>query len=183
MKRNKIKNVLQIVAVVAGLCLGGYAYIIYERTLIDWWIPVGYGMLAALFTAPLCLSRWKVFTSSSQRWINGLCHVFFTATIVYSFFIIGNEAFSDSLNDRETTVSVTGRERVRRNTYRRIGRHRYVADGHRYNHYIIITPDGGKEKKLPLSYHEYCRIRKGDRITVIVGRGFFGYPVVKGFKK
>lgn len=182
MKKKKIKSVLQILAIIACLCLGGYGYIVYERTIINWWLPVASGVLAASATAPFLNSYWKFFTASSQMWTNVLCHVFFTGILVYSFILIGNKEFSGSQNKHETVVSVVEREMVKRNTYRRVGRHRYVANGHRYDYYLVIATDGGNKKRLPVSHYEYSRARNGSSITAMMQQGFFGYPVITGLK-
>ena len=61
----------------------------------------------------------------------------------------------------------------------KVGKHRYVSDGMRYEYYLEVAFDNGKVETLHVSRAVYRKARKGKPKVLSLIRGGFGLPVIK----
>ena len=65
-------KILRISIVLAVLFSGAMGYVISEKTLAAWWIPVGVALAAGMLTLPL-YRKWIWLTTMENRIVNVLC--------------------------------------------------------------------------------------------------------------
>ena len=76
----------------------------------------------------------------------------------------------------EERVTVVEKEHVTRTKYRRVGRHRRIADGVRHTYYLRVRFADGLEKRYSVSQAEYGRTREHAEKTLVLRRGLLGFP-------
>ena len=79
----------------------------------------------------------------------------------------------------EERVTVVEKEHVTRTKYRRVGRHRRIADGVRHTYYLRVRFADGLEKRYSVSQAEYGRTREHAEKTLVLRRGLLGVPVIR----
>ena len=87
---------------------------------------------------------------------------------------------TDSIHDEE--FEVTDKYSRRHTRYRRVGRHRHLADGYRWSYGIELRRSGGDGTETigqQVSAGEYRRTRVGTTRRLRVYTGLFGYEVVE----
>lgn len=175
--REKFQAVLRVLMLVVVLLSGAFGYMVYEKTLAEWWIPVGMAAVIAMLTFP-AYRRWKWLTTEDGTVVNFLCHLTCVGVIAYALFLSGNYYLSDAASLQEEEVVVQRKYQQTRKQTRRVGRHRYVADGVRKEYYLSVLFGNGMEKDLRVSLSVYNRTRMGGTRRMALQKGFFGLPVV-----
>ena len=113
-----------------------------------------------------------------EKALRSIAHVFIAGGIGY-FAILGINRLGATEDKAETvTGEVTQRLRHTHTRQRRVGRNRYVADGHYYTYGALITLPDGTQTEQHLSLDEYNRLKTGSRRQVKIARGWLGMPVV-----
>jgi len=170
--------------VLGALCLIGYVwgYVLAELTLVSWWSPValalalaagGYLLLGRKFEA-----LWRRWTKMEGRPAAMLAYLFFAGSPCWFGPLAVNSCLAPPDSAYEETVTVVKKEHVVRTKYRRVGRHRRVADGVRHVYYLRVAFADGFEKRYPVSQAEYNRTRESAEKTVSLRMGFLGIPVI-----
>ena len=67
-------KILRIFVVLAVLFSGTMGYVISEKTLAVWWIPVGVALAAGMLTLPL-YRKWIWLMTVENGIVNVLCHL------------------------------------------------------------------------------------------------------------
>ena len=160
-------KILRIFVVLVVLFSGAMGYVISEKTLAAWWIPVGVALAAGMLTLPL------------YRIVNVLCHLVCVGSVCYVLFLAGNYLSADAASEHEVTVTVLDKRMEQHEKRRRVGKHRYVSDGMRYEYYLEVAFDNGKVETLHVSRAVYRKARKGKPKVLSLIRGGFGLPVIK----
>ena len=153
-------------------------YVISEKTLAAWWIPVGVALAAGMLTLPL-YRKWIWLTTMENRIVNVLCHLVCVGSVCYVLFLAGNYLSADAASEHEVTVTVLDKRMEQHEKRRRVGKHRYVSDGMRYEYYLEVAFDNGKVETLHVSRAVYRKARKGKPKVLSLIRGGFGLPVIK----
>lgn len=169
---------LRIVVILAVLVLGTTGYVISEKTLAAWWIPVGVAVAAGMLTLPL-YRKWIWLTTMEERAVNVLCHLIGVGSICYGAFLIGNYLLADDDSVHDVTVTVLDKRMEQHEKRRRVGKHRYVPDGMRYEYYLQVAFDNGAVETLHVSRAAYQKARKGKPKVLSLSQGGFGLPVIK----
>lgn len=160
------------------LCVFGY--VCYEKTLVTWWRPVLVSAVVAVSTG-LCLAdRWRWLTASGNRTVNFLCHLYVVGTLGYAACMVSNYYVSDRASAVREEVVVQKRLKTAHKTYRRLSRNRMVPNGVRYAYAVVVAFADGVQKEIPVSFAEYKRTGRNRKKVLIVEKGLFGMPVIKG---
>ena len=170
-------KILRIFVVLAVLFSGTIGYVVSEKTLATWWIPVGVALAAGMLTLPL-YRKWIWLTTVENRIVNVLCHLVCVGSFCYVLFLSGNNLLADA-DEYEVTVTVLDKRMEQHEKRRRVGKHRYVSDGMRYEYYLEVAFDNGKVETLHVSRAVYRKARKGKPKVLSLIWGGFGLPVIK----
>ena len=170
-------KILRIFVVLAVLFSGTMGYVISEKTLVAWWIPVGVALAAGMLTLPLYRkSIW--LTTVENRIVNVLCHLVCVGSFCYVLFLSGNNLLADA-DVYEVTVTVLDKRMEQHEKRRKVGKHRYVSDGMRYEYYLEVAFDNGTVKTLHVSRAVYRNAQKGQPKALSLSQGGLGLPVIK----
>ena len=139
--KNGVNNVLRYGAATACFVLYVFSYALYERTLIEWWLPVTVAAVAAALTAPWAVGRWAKFTGSDE-----------------------SAAY-------EKKFTVTERIAATRNRYRRVGRRSVRSGSYKVYYLRLRSEDGAEKKvPVPLSLYSKVRENGTVTYSVCEGR-------------
>lgn len=163
--------------VLAVLFSGTMGYVISEKTLAAWWIPVGVALTAGMLTLPL-YRKWIWLTTVENRIVNVLCHLVCVGSFCYVLFLSGNNLLADA-DEYEVTVTVLDKRMEQHEKRRKVGKHRYVSDGMRYEYYLEVAFDNGTVKTLHVSRAVYRNVQKGQPKALSLSQGGLGLPVIK----
>lgn len=175
--KNWFSTFVRVLVCVAILVLGCFGYHTYESTLAAAWIPVGMGVVAAVATLPF-YRKWSRLTAMDDKTVNLLCHVACMGVIGFSLFLIGNYRLADASSGEEVTVTVRKKFMEEHQKRRRVGKHRYVADGVRREYYLEVVFDNGNVEKLHVSQRTYHQASEGKPKVLVLQKGRFGLPVI-----
>lgn len=174
--KNKIIY-LRIAFAVGILVVAILGYIIYERTLVAWWLPVAAAAVIILVTLPMLRNRW--------RWLVGkdnimelLCHLYVVGCASYGLLLIANSAFADTSSIKEETVTVVSKEQVTRRTGQRVGRHYRTSSRTTQHYYVTVCFADGTTKELPVTRTKYNHTHRDRPWTIRMKRGLFGFMVI-----
>ena len=156
-------KILRIFVVLAVLFSGTMGYVISEKTLVAWWIPVGVALAAGMLTLPL-YRKWIWLTTVENGIVNVLCHLVCVGSFCYVLFLSGNNLLADA-DEYEVTVTVLDKRMEQHEKRRKVGKHRYVSDG--------------MVKTLHVSRAVYRNAQKGQPKALSLSQGGFGLPVIK----
>ena len=170
-------KILRIFVVLAVLFSGTMGYVISEKTLVAWWIPVGVALAAGMLTLPL-YRKWIWLTTVENRIVNVLCHLVCVGSFCYVLFLSGNNLLADA-DEYEVTVTVLDKRMEQHEKRRKVGKHRYVSDGMRYEYYLEVAFDNGTVKTLHVSRAVYRNAQKRQPKALSLSQGGFGLPVIK----
>ncbi len=176
--KNGVKSALRCCAAAACLILYVFDYAIYERTFVEWWLPLTVAAAAAVITAPPLVGLWGRFTRSDNRLLNFACHVCFTGAMGLFVFFGGNGFAADDSAVYDCEFTVTEKISATRDRYRRVGR-RNVRTGSYKVYYLRLASAEGMVKKIPVTAALYNKVREGGVATFPLYEGRFGYPVIK----
>lgn len=176
---SKIRASLLVVLLAAGLMLYVLGYVIYGFTLIAPWVPPVVGGAVAVVSGIPLAGKWAVVTRSGSRWVDWGVHVFIVGAVAYCGFLGLNYWYADEASASEETVVVEDRSHKETTRTRRVGRHRFVADGVRHTYFQRIRFADGRAKEISVSRNEYRRYAPGSERVVVVSTGLFGVPVVR----
>lgn len=115
-------KILRIFVVLAVLFSGTMGYVISEKTLAAWWIPVGVALAAGMLTLPL-YRKWIWLTTVENRIVNVLCHLVCVGSFCYVLFLSGNNLLADA-DEYEVTVTVLDKRMEQHEKRRKVGKHR-----------------------------------------------------------
>ena len=160
-----------MILVVISSC--GMGCVIYNKTLIEWWIPIAVALALALVTTPF-YRRWS-WLMSSDKIANLLCHWICIGSIGYIAFLGGNYWFSHS--DYQEKALIEGKYQKKIKKVRLQGR-RYITEGFRMEYYLLLVFNNGETKMLEVPLALYKRSKKGNTRTIGLREGYFGFPVV-----
>ena len=172
-----MKNVLRYGAATACFVLYVFSYVLYERTMVEWWLPVTVAATVAVLTAPWAVGRWARFTGSESRLLNYACHLFFAGAVGVFAFLGGNRIAIDRSAAYEQEFTVTEKIAATRSRYRRVGR-RNVRSGSYKVYYLRLVSEDGAEKKVPVTLSLYNKVRENGTVTYSLCEGRFGFPVI-----
>ncbi|MCM1079478.1 MAG: hypothetical protein NC344_09900 [Bacteroidales bacterium] len=177
--KKKILNAVRVMVMLVALVLGILGYVCYERTLVDWWLPVLVAVVIAVVTVPLMRGRWS-WLVGEDRTFDLLCHLYVTGCLAYFLFLCGNYFLASKESMHEETVTVEERKHTTRDTGYRSGR-RYRRSGRQtHSYYLSVRLEDGSLKDMPVTSKYYSRVRTGGTIDIRLQDGAFGFRVIKG---
>lgn len=187
MNKRNLSAILRCIVATAFLVLYVMAYIVFEKTVVEWWKPVVVGAVAIAVTGMTKMARWRWLTTTDDRTLNGLFHVYAVGAVAVGVFLLGNywlpvrdnDMTADGRAGYSETVVVEKKEIVERDKTQRVGRHRYRKTGVRYEYYIGVVFKNGMRKDIPVTHSVYNRTRQGATTELQLDRGLFGLPVVR----
>lgn len=178
-KSSRLHTTLVCIAATACVGLYAWAYAIFSKTVVAWWMPVGGALTISAATALFLSRSWRWLTKTDETLYNVLCHILAVSAVGY-FAILGcNYFMADAASEHEESVVVEHKIRRERDTYRRVGRNRMVKSGTRTVYSLDIVFDDGTEKRIPVTQREYNRTREGGSMTLTMQQGLLGFPVIK----
>ena len=107
-----------------------------------------------------------------------LCHLVCVGSFCYVLFLSGNNLLADA-DEYEVTVTVLDKRMEQHEKRRKVGKHRYVSDGMRYEYYLEVAFDNGTVKTLHVSRAVYRNAQKGQPKALSLSQGGLGLPVIK----
>ncbi|MCS3026396.1 hypothetical protein NXW75_27250 [Bacteroides xylanisolvens] len=170
-------NTLRILMILVIMISCGVAYVVYEDTLADRWIPVGVALIIVIATIPF-YKGWIWLTTMDNKVINCCCHLVCVGAISCVLFLGGNSWFADSASTHEEKVMVQKKYIETHKKTRRVGRHRYVSDGVRKEYYLQVAFENGNVETLHVSPSTYNKTKTGRPKILTLQKGLFGLPVI-----
>lgn len=178
--KNGFTYFVRIVIPVICLFLAVWGYVLYESTLVKWWIPVTGAIFMAVFIMPLLLPVSRKITTIENYWLNSMCSLIMAGTLAYFTLLGVNYWLADAGTEHEIKGTVIEKIADEQRRYRRVGRGRMVPTGERYyNYYIVVEFEGDHVKKMPVNAKAYSRIRTGSVRTYHQLKGLLGFYVIK----
>ena len=98
-------NTLRVLMLFIFIFSCGISCVVYEDTLVDWWIPVGVVLIVVIATIPF-YKGWIWLTTMDDKVINCCCHLVCVGAISCVLFLGGNYWFADSASAHEEEVMV-----------------------------------------------------------------------------
>lgn len=176
--RSRFTGIWRVAFAVLILVVVVIGYIIYESTLVAWWVPVAVAAVIAVATLPLFHGRWCWLVGNDMV-MELFCHLYVMGGVGYGLPLAANSLLADVLSAREETVTVVDKEHVTRRTGYRSGRHYRTTSRVTEYHYVTVAFADGTVKELPVTRAEYHRAH-GDRPwKVSTRRGLLGFRVVE----
>lgn len=154
-------------------------FTLYAKSIMPWWLPIPIGGVFAAMTFPILIIRWHRITGSSNRILNVASHTVTMGLIGASLFLSLNYFCTDQSSFKSVQATVSNKYRKEHERRRRVGRNRYIPDGHWYSYRLCLTlPDNvTKEIEVPLS--EYNNTKIGTTRTLQLENGLFGFTIIK----
>lgn len=175
----KNKTIYLSVAFAVGiLVVAILGYIIYERTLVAWWLPVAASAVIVVVTLPLLRNSWHWLVGKDNI-MELLCHLYVVGCASYGLLLIANSAFADTSSIQEETVSVVSKELVTCRTGQRVGRHYRTTSRTTQHYYVTVCFEDGTTKELPVTRTKYYHAHKDRQWEIKMKRGLFGFKVVE----
>lgn len=176
----KLTYAIRIVILLVCFILCAVAYVIYGMTLIDFFFPIFVSFVIALGTTPFFCNKWKWFTTTGNKVVNTLCHMFIVCSIAYSTFMLCNYYMADSGSEYTEEVVVEKKKRIKKpQGTRRVRKMRYVSYGTRYEYYLDVVFSDSTRKEINVTLKDYNKVRTGKAIKLTLQKGLLGYPVIK----
>ena len=175
--KNIFINTLRVLMLFIFIFSCGISCVVYEDTLVDWWIPVGVVLIVVIATIPF-YKGWIWLTTMDDKVINCCCHLVCVGAISCVLFLGGNYWFADSASAHEDDLMVQNKYIETHKKSRRVGRHRYVPDGVRKEYYLQVTFENGNVETLHVSPSTYNKTKTGRSKILTLQKGLFGLPVI-----
>ncbi len=185
-KGNGFRIVMFIVGVLFVSCclmLAVLGTVIYEQTLIDWWIPVVVAVGAAVLLAYPMGRVWGWLSGFSIGWLNRAFGFLIVGALSCFGFLAVNSWCGDGSSGYETRAVVAEKRQSVHSRSHRAGRHRYASRGSCYKYHFLLRFEDGTLKEMEVNSKEYMKAKlHGDSLTVVMHQGCFGFPVVDEIK-
>lgn len=161
------------------MCFGTVAAVLWEKTLIEWWVIPSGALAVGFGTAFFAGNKWSWLTTVASRPINRTVHTL-AVTVILTCCVIGANYFwtsKDSAVEVETVVEAKVRKEHQRT--RRVGRNRYINAGVWYSYHLQVRMPDGRLKTIEVGRGEYSRAREGSVKKLTLQEGLLGIPVIK----
>lgn len=179
-QRRGIINIQRGAVIMICLVASVGGYVIYERTLVEWWKPIAAATVLSLFLSPLTFPLSKFVTAMQSRWINTVCSLIIAGTLSYFALLGCNYWWANEASECEETVTVIEKQRSEHQRYRRVGRNRMAPTGeHYYSYSVVVKFSDGTIKEIKLPQSAYSRTRINSTLTYRVSEGGLGFKVIK----
>lgn len=177
--KNKILRVTEIVFLIGCMFVFILAYILFEKTLMPLWPLFLAAFVGAAVTWRWFRHRWTWLVGSGSRLASVVCHVLFTGLLSASLLVVVNYYVpSAGAVEYEEEVYVEKKSMTSHRKTRRVGKHRYVTDGMRYEYSLDVVFADSTCKSLSVSRATYNRVRQGSNAVLRMRRGCLGFIVV-----
>lgn len=176
----RVVTVARYVTFILVLILGAFGYVMYKKTLIDWWFPLVLALLLSGGTVFL-YPKWEWLTHSSDNLLNSLCHLYCVGVLSYFLFFLGNRLLASSTSIHKEQVTVLSKHS--KTVKRRVRRRHYSNGGTRKEYYIQVLFDNGMKKDLRVSIATYNRTKSNVTKTLTLQQGGFGFPIITDNKE
>lgn len=177
--KNKILRVAEIVFLMGCMFVFILAYILFEKTLMPLWVLFLAAFVGAAVTWRCLCRRWGWLVGNGSRWAVVVCHVLLTGLLSASFTVLVNYYVpSAGAVEYEEEVYVEKKSMTSHRKTRKVGKHRYVADGMRYEYSLDVVFADSTCKNLSVSRATYNRVRQGGNAVLRMRRGCLGFIVV-----
>ena len=180
--KSRIRIALLALMAVAVLVFWAAGIVMLSRTFVVWWVPVAISLAVSVMLLPLLLRFLRAVIPVGNDIVNVMIHLAAVGGLLFFLFLGLNTWIprTDSIHDEE--FEVTDKYSRRHTRYRRVGRHRHLADGYRWSYGIELRRSGGDGTETigqQVSAGEYRRTRVGTTRRLRVYTGLFGYEVVE----
>lgn len=165
-------------AILAVMALYAISMVIYERTLVEWWEPLGVALVIALGLWFLLRSRWTRLWSDTSVYVVLLGHMIIMTGAALLLVLGLNIGLADDSTQHSEQVTVESRERETHYHSQRVGRGRYRRGNPYYKYILHVRFENGREKDLEVSLQRYNRTRTGSTLSLNLETGLWGWPVV-----
>ena len=174
MSKTKRREIAAVAA--AALALVAYVggYVAAERTLLPLWCPAAMALSLSAGSCLLFIRGWQRFTGIESRPTAVLAYLFFVGSLAWFAPLAVNTWPLAGAATYEERVTVVEKEHVTRTKYRRVGRHRRIADGVRHTYYLRVRVAAGVGKRDYVSPAQYGRTRAHAEEKHGFGRGVVG---------
>lgn len=170
-----LANILRILLGLGVVIAACWGHVLFERTLIPAWIPIGVAITLAMVTLPL-YRKWSILTTTTRQVVNLICHLCCIGSIGYMLFLTGNYYLRNKEASKEPVTVTVNKHSETKEQRNRIGKHRYRTN-HVQRFYIEVTFANGLTKTLYVSSSIYHATRQGRR-TLYLEKGCFGFLVL-----
>ncbi|MCM1313316.1 MAG: hypothetical protein NC206_11555 [Bacteroides sp.] len=174
----KLKTFFRVLAFSVVLAAATFGYVCYEKTLVEWWLPVLASAILALLTLPFFSVHWRILTGMKGA-VNYLCHLYVVGGIGYFLLLGGNFLFSAPSSACKEEVRVLEKEHLVKNVTSRSGRRYRTVRRTIHYYYLTVCFADGTCKKVPVSLSLYNRSHKDGVCIFTLQRGLLGFRVIK----
>ena len=174
-----MRGVLQVVASVAAIIALCGGMVVWNRTLVDWWIPA----LTALAGASVLLrplgSAWRKFTGSGSTAINMMSHIAFFGCLIYFGVLEANYLYPGQ-GDKMQQVAVTVEKKYTKEhtRVRRLRKGVTVPAGKYKTYHAEFVFADGRTKDIEMPLKTYNSLRQGAEMDISLSTGILGWPVI-----
>lgn len=180
MKLKGFKTFTIVALLAVCLLLAVWGYVLYEYTLVQWWLPVAAALFLGVVTSPLFSGLSRFVTDSSNKWTNTVCSLAIAGTLSYFALLGCNFWLADPDSAHKEKVEILEKHQEKKQKYRRVGRGRMVPTNDYYYEYsFTVRFEDGTVKTIPASAKAYARTRAGRMRTYTLRTGALGYKVIK----
>ena len=138
-------------------------------------IALAFAIISGIPALPL----WSRITGSDKRWLCYLTHVVVTAPLAMCIFLSINLFATPDSRFTDTKTVVTRIYSETRHTTRRVSRRTYVQGDPYKVYFAEVCLPSGRLKSISINNRQFRRLHKGDTITLKIGRGALGLPVIR----
>lgn len=176
---SKISYVILFVLLFAAFIMLPLGMVIYEHTIVEWWIPVTAAAIIAIGTTPMLFRKWATLTNMRYAIINILCNLFVAGSFSYTLFLGVNYWWANDTSATQVETTVVKKFKRAHTKYRRVSRRTRVADGHWYSYHLELELPDGRHKAVEVPFSTYKKTRTNNTRSITVERGLLGMDIIK----
>lgn len=174
-KSNLLQKILLGVVITICVVLAGIGTVIWENTLVAWWLPVVIALAVAAALLPLGMIIWPRLTRSDSRLTNILLHLGCVWAIIYFLILFINMKGVDPSSAQTLTATI---ERKYSKEHTRNSGRRHRAQTHYFTYHATLLLPDGRRKERQIQLDRFNRLRTGAEVDVTVSRGLLGMQVI-----
>ena len=170
MKRINLSSIGLYLTIGGSILIDIWGYVLWEQTLIAWWIPILVAAVIGLAATAGCAKWWKImnFGIDSEQ-AAGWLQVILISSLCYFGFLATNYYTADELESvTRQALIVKKTEQTRYHSSRSHRRHNPYKV-----YYAYLEFEDGTTKRLSVSKQKYHTLRSGSKTEIKLMRGCF----------
>lgn len=178
--KTSLRGVLQVVAAVGAMIALCGGMVVWNRTLVDWWVPALVALAGASVLLRPLSSTWRKFTGSESTAINMMSHIAFFGCLIY-FGVLEANYLYPGRGDKMQHVAVTVEKKYTKEhtKVRRLTNGVTVPAGKYKTYHAKFVFADGRSKDIQMPLNDYNHLRQGSETEINLCTGILGWPVMK----